>query len=212
MHLVFKHLIGIPTSISTGSSTDNRIIIVASMGGVILVLVVTTMLLCIVMLCVKRSYKEKASSQRLSYNASKLHKDIPIEQNPSYDVIEMANGTIKRGDADIPITTNPSYAAAAKPYSKASEDEYNYVQTNVSDEYLDLEDTIKMDTNPSYGVTTGDRKTAFNSSDSMTHQPSRNTTTNEYDYANVHDDYLLHHSTAINTDTSGGVKEESHYY
>ena len=185
------------------------------MGGVVLVLVITTMLLCIVMLCVKRFYKEKASSERLSYNTSKLQKDIPIGQNPSYDVIEMANGGIKRGDTDILITTNPSYAAAAKPYScKASDDECNYVQTNINepDEYLDLEDTIKMDTNPSYGVTTGDRKTAFNSSDSMTHQPSHNTRTNEYDYANVHDDYLLHHSTAVNTGTSGGVKEESHYY
>ena len=205
------HLIGIPTSNSTGSSSDDRTIIGASMGGIVLVLVITTVLLCIVILCVKRSYKEKASSDSLPYNASK-HKDIPIEQNP-YNVIEMANGTIKPGDSDIPITTNPSYDVPAKPYYKANEDEFNYVQPDESNKYCNLKDTINMDANPSYGVTTGDRMTT---SGSMTHQSSHIVTTNECDYVNVHDDYvnvhndhISHHSTAS---TSCDVKEESHYY
>ena len=54
---------------------------------------------------------------------------------------------------------NPQHT---KPYSKTSEDEYNYVQPNEYMQHSNFDDTIKMDTNPSYGVSIeGDRATTF---------------------------------------------------
>ena len=130
--------------ISSGSSTDGGIVIGGTMGGVILLLVIITVVLCIVMLCIKRYHKNKASSvdDQVSYSTTKLNTDVPIEHNPSYDVIKADNRTIKLY-YNIPI----------KPYSKASEDECNYAQPN---QHSDLMETVKMDSNPSYGVSTGD--------------------------------------------------------
>ena len=71
----------------------------------------------------------------------------------------------------------------------------------VLNQHPDLEDTIKMDTNPSYGVTTGDRATAFSA-----HSADTKTTSKQYDYDYVCDDCLLHHNTAANT--TGDVKKD----
>jgi len=62
---------------------------------------------------------------------------------------------------------------------------------------LDLENTVKIDTNPSCGVTTGEGTTAVNTLDTRVHQSSHNAATKEYAYA--HDDHLLHHNIATNT-------------
>ena len=71
--------------------------------------------------------------------------------------------TIEPGDSDDPITTNPIYATI----TEASEDKCKYVQTNDFDEYLDLEDTVtKMNTNPLYGVNTGNVHSASNAQSS----------------------------------------------
>ena len=109
----------------------------------------------------------------------------------------------------VPITTNPSYNIPTKPYS---EDEYNYVQPNEFNQRSGLEDTIKMDTNPSYGVTTGgDRAIAFSA-----HSDTK-ATTKQYDYDYVCDNRLLHRNTVANT-TGDDVKkdiptsvDQSHY-
>ena len=106
--------------------------------------------------------------------------------------------TIEPGDSDVPITVDPSYAVPNKLYSKTCEDEYNYAQPN---QHSGLEDTIKMDINPSYGVTTGDRATAFSA-----HSADAKATTKQYDYDYVCDDRLLHHNMAANT--TGGVKKD----
>ena len=134
---MFTHLLD--TS-SSGSSTDGRIIIGVTMGGVILLLVIITVVLCVVILYMKRYQKKKASSvdDRVSYSATKLNTNVSIEQNPSY-VINVDNNTIKpAGDVDVPITSNPSY--------------------NVHTKHME---TIKMDTNPLYGVSKGSSSKAI---------------------------------------------------
>ena len=118
------------------------------MGGVILLLVIITVVLCVVILCIKIYHKNKASSvdDRVSYSATKLKMDVPIEQNPSYDVVKVDNNTIKPGNSD---DVNLYYNTPIKAYNKTSEDESNYAQPS---HHSDLMKTIKMDTNPSYGI------------------------------------------------------------
>ena len=84
------------------------------------------------------------------YSATKLNKDVPTEDNPSYGVIRADNSTIKQGDLD---GINLYYNVPIKSYSKTSEDECNYVQPS---QHSHLMETVKMDSNPSYGVSTGD--------------------------------------------------------
>ena len=163
-----------------------------------------------------RRCHQKADND-VSYNTTKLNTDVTIHPNPSYDVakantVDSLYNTIKPGDSDVPITTNPSYNVPTKPYSKTSEDKYSYIQPNEFNQLSGLEDTIKMDTNPSYGVTTGgDRATAFSAHSDI------KATTKQYDYDYVCDNRLLHHITAANT-TGDDVKkdipasvDQSHY-
>ena len=170
------------------------------MGGVILLLMITVVL-CIVILCVRRCHRK--GTFPVDNNTAKLNENVAIESNPAYDVtkantVDSLYSTIKPGDSDVPITANPSYAIPTKPYSKTSEDEYNYVQLN---QHSDLEDTFKMDTNPSYGVATGeDRATAFSA-----HSDTK-ATAKQYDYDYVCDDHLLHHNMGANT--TGDVKKD----
>ena len=188
--------------VSSGSSTNTSAIIGGAVGGVILLLIIIV-LMCIVILCMKRSYRK--ATFPLDNKVHSKNANVSIEKNPAYiydvttvNTIDRSYSTIKSGDSDIPITTNPSYAALTKPYSKASEDECNYAKPNYNEcnEHLDLKDSTKMETNPSYGVTTGDRTTA---SKPKVHQSSHNATTKDYDYAYVHDDHLLHHNKATST-------------
>ena len=180
--------------LSSGSSSNTSAIIGGAVGGAILLLIIIV-LMCSVILCMKRSHRK--STFPVDNKVHSKNANISMEKNPAYDVttvntMEHLYNTIKAGDSGIPITANPSYAAPTKP-SKASEDECNYTQPNECNEYLDLEDTIKMDTNPSYGVTTGDRTTASKP------KSSHNATTKDYDYAYVHDDHLLYHNKATST-------------
>ena len=129
-----------------------------------------------------------------------MSKDVTYHSNPLYDVkakeVNSLYNTIKPEDSDVLITSNPSYNVLTLP---CSEDEYNYVQPN---EFNQHSDTIKMHTNPSYGLTTGeDRATAFSttSADTKAGHSSCATTTEEYDYAYVQDNHLLHHNTTANT-------------
>ena len=161
-----------------------------------------TVVLCIVILCVRRCHRK--GTFPVDNNTTKLNENVAIESNPAYDVTKANTvgslySTIKPGDSDVPITANPSYAFPTKPYSKTSEDEYNYVQPN---QHSGLEDaSIKMDINPSYGVTTGDRATAFSA-----HSADTKATSKQYDYDYVCDDRLLHHNTGANT--TGDVKKD----
>ena len=174
--------------LSSGSSSNTTAIIGGAWGGVILLLIIIV-LMCIV--CMRRSHRK--ATFPVDNKAHNESANVSIEKNPvtKFSTMDHAYSAIKPGESDIPITTNPSYNVPTKPYSKASESDCNYVQPNESDEYLDLEDGIKMDANPSYRVTTRDRTTA--------HQSSHDATTKDYDYAYVHDDHLLHHNKANST-------------
>ena len=191
--------------VSSGSSSNTAAIIGGAVGGVILLLIIIV-LMCIVILCMRRrTYKSLTDPH--NYKNSTIIKG----NNSSYD--NNIRGTIEPGDSDVPITTNPSYDVVAKPYSKASEDEYNYVQTDKCDDYLELEGTIKIDANPSYGVTTGDRTTAFNASNTKAYQSSHDATVKDYDYAYTHDDRLLHNNigASVTKKDSTQVSDKGHY-
>ena len=196
-----------PVSNDTSSSSDNITIIGGAVGGVILLLMITVVL-CIVIVCMRRSHMKKGST--VDGNATKLNTNVTIDNNPSYDVTEAntldhSYSTIKPRGSDVPITSNPSYIVPyTKPYSKTSEDDYNYVQPNEFVQHSELEDNIKMQTNPSYGVSVQEERAAATGSDTA-HQSSHDATTEQYDYACVQDDHLLHHNTSANT--TGDAKE-----
>ena len=184
---------------NSGSTSDSIAIIGGAVGGVILFLMITVVL-CIVILCVRRSHRKGTFPVD---NTAKLNENVTIDNNPAYDITKANTvgslySTIKPGDSDVPITANPSYVAPNKPYSKACEDEYNYVQPN---QHSDL------------GLTTGDRATAFSA-----HSADTKATTKQCDYDYVCDDRLLHHNTAANTtgdvkkDIPTSVDQSGHYY
>ena len=144
--------------------------------------------LCIVILCMRRSHRKR--DDKVTYSTGKLSTDVTVDCSQSCDVfnsniVDHLYSTIEPGDSDVPITTNPSYNVHTKPYSKTSEDEYNYVQPNEHMQHSDFDDTIKMDTNPSYGVSIeGDRGTTFSvtatNSDTKADQLIHDTTVKQY--------------------------------
>ena len=204
------HLIHHAVSNDSGSSSDSVAITGGAVGGVILLLTITVVL-CIVMVCMRRSYMKKGSP--VDDNTTKLNTDVTIDNNPSYDVtkantLDHSYNTINPGSSDVPITINRSFNVPTKPYSKTSKDDYNYVQPNELVQHSELEGTIKMDTNPLYGVNIQEERAAATGSDTA-HQSSHDATTEQYDYACVQDDHLLHHNTSANT--TGDAKETLYY-
>ena len=108
------------------------------------------------------------------------------------DTVGSLYSTIKPGDSDVPITANPSYNVPTQPYNKTpSKDEY--LQLN---QQSNLEDTIKMETNPSYGVTTG----------GVSAHSDTKATTKQCDYDYVCEDRLLHQIAAAST--TGEAKKD----
>ena len=197
-------------SSDSGSSSDSSAIIGGAVGGVILLLMITVVL-CIVIVCMRRCHRER--DYKVAYNTTKLNTDVTIHNNPSYDItkantLDDSYSTINPGGSDVPITVNPSYNVPTKPYNKTSEDDYNYVQPNEFVQHSNLEDNIKMDTNPSYGVNIQEKKATAMDIDTA-HQLSHDTTTEQYDYACVQGDHLLHHNTSAITNDDA---KETLYY
>ena len=199
MHL-YTYVGSIPISNDSGSSSDSGAIIGGAVGGVILLLMITVVL-CIVILCMRRCHRKGTFpvDNRLFFNnTAKLNENVTIDNNPAYDVTKANTvgslySTIKPGDSDVPITANPLYNVPTKPYSKAtSEDEY--LQLN---QHSNLEETVKMDTNPSYGVTTAGEISAHSDIKAMVKQC-------DYDY--VCEDRLLHQIAAAST--TGDAKKD----
>ena len=190
--------LGVPIA---SNDSENSAITGGAVGGVILLLMIFVVV-CIVIVCMRRSHvKQKLTlNDKALCNTAKLNTNVTIEYNPLYDVMNDGSSItpdfhitpnpsynihIKTpcyrqhnnpGGSDVPITINPSYNVHTKPYSKASEYDYDYIQPNEFIQHSDLEDTIRMETNPSYGVSTE----------------------KQYDYDYVSDDHLLHHNTATN--------------
>ena len=181
----------VPISNDSDSSLGSGAIIGGAVGGVILLLMITVVL-CIVILCMRRCHRKGTFpvDNKVLYNTTKLNENVIIDNNPAYDVTKANTvgslySTIKRGDSDVPIIANPSYAVPTKPYSKAAS-ENEYTQLN--------QHSIKMDTNPSYGVTTGGDRATGSSAHSNT-----KATTKQYDYDYVCEDRLLHLNTTAST-------------
>ena len=169
----------------------------------------------------RRSHRKKGL--HVVNNSAKLD-NVIIKNNPSHDVtktdtvdyIAIYDDIINRGGSDAPVTTNPSYDDHTKPYSKASEDDYIYVQPKEFIPNQHSEGTIKADTNPSHGTNTREnRATTFNVTlDAKAHQLSHDATTKHYDVAYVDyddayvdDDNLLHHSKpSIATDEDDYIR------
>ena len=169
---------------NSGNSSKSVAIIGGAVGGVILLLMIIVVL-CIVILCMRRSHRKKGS--HVVDNTAKLNTDVTIENNASHNVTKVEH----LYEPYVPITANPSYNVHTKPYSKTSEDEYNYVQPNQFIQCPDLDETMKMDTNPSYGISIGEDKTTtfgmtLTTSDTKAHQSSHNSMAEQYDY--VHTD------------------------
>ena len=137
----------------SSSSSDSGAIMAGAVGGIVLLLMII-LVLCIVILCIRRSHRKKGSNAtdnttKLNTNVTMDHNpsyDIAMDNNPSYDVskVDYSYDTINPRDSDLSMTTNPSYNIHTKPYSKTSEDEYNYVQPNELIQHLELDGYIKI--------------------------------------------------------------------
>jgi len=161
--------------------------------------------LCVVIVCIKRSYRK--GKFHIEYDkpfndTTKINTAVTTQHNPSYNVIK--TNTMDHHSSDVPVTPNPSYGVATKPYSKAIEDDQNYVQPNEFNQHSDLDETIKMDINPSYGISRGKDRVAppysetVMKSNTKAHDSSHNATIAQCDYDYVRDDHFLCQNAAIN--------------
>jgi len=157
--------------------------------------------LCVVMLFIKRSHEKgkfPIEYDKAFNDTTKVNTAITIKHNPSYDLIKTNRVDYS---LNVPVTSNPSYGVTTKPYSKATEDDYNYVQPN---EHSDLHAAIKLDINPSYGISRGkDRATpasieTVTKSNTKAHDSSHNATIVLCGYDYVHDDHFLRQNVATN--------------
>ena len=198
----------------SGSRLDSGGVIGGVVGGVILLLMIAVVL-CVVILCMRRSCKRKVFSvgDNVHYDIANLKQNAAgtKNHNASRDVTApdlVHYSTIKPRARNseisitsnpsyyVPLTTNPSYNVATKPYK---EDEYNYVQPDELNQHSDLDGSVEICDNPSYGVNIGeDRATVFNAaSDATAHHLSPNVATEDYDYAYAPNDHILHHSASV---------------
>ena len=185
--------------------------IVGAVGGFALLLMIIVFL-CVMILCIIRCHKKEG--KKVSCNTAQLNTDVSIENNPSYDVNSVRHSV-------VPITANPSYSDPTRPYSKISEDTYNYVQPNEFAQHSGLDRPIEMETNPSYGVRIGKEKsTALSTtSDTRTYQSSHDATAMEYDDDYASSDHVLHYTSNITAakqdnhiDKSHNAKTSQSYY
>ena len=159
------------------------------MGGVILLLMIIVVL-CIVILCMRRRRRRETPHEydQVLYNRTKLSgtAGVNIKHNPSYKATEdeTADSLYSTNNEDVPITANSVLAVPNKTYD---------------DTVQAVEETVDMNTNPSYGASTEDRAMAIDS-DATAHRLSQ-----QYDY-DIHDDSVqLFHNIA--TDTNGDVED-----
>ena len=131
------------TSSNNGISSDGVAIVGGAVGAVML-LVMIIEVLCIVILCMRRC--DGKGDDRVPCSINKLNTGVSTEYNPLYDVTKASTVDYLNnpGDSDVPITTNPSYNVHTRPYSKTSEDDYNYVQPNEPMQHSDVDGYIKM--------------------------------------------------------------------
>ena len=178
----------VPVSNNSDSNLGSGAIIGGAVGGAVLFLIIIA-LICIVILCMRRSSASPINDKAFT-NTAKLSTNANIENNSAYDVSKVTNTEdyvcIKPEDSDVPITANPSYGVPTNLCRKESEDEYNYVQPNEFIQHPGLEGTIKIDTNPSYGVHTAKSSQLSNEREyGVVNQPIARC--NDTDYEITHD-------------------------
>ena len=125
-----------------------------------------------------------------------VHDGVKMEYNPSYGI---TSSSTNEPDLNVIIQPNPSYDVV-KPTRKTSEDQYGYVQPNefVDDSSIHHHreaDTVKMENNPSYGLTSSENKAILQDLDAkvkITPNPaylsapkSNHNKTSEYDYVHT---------------------------
>ena len=164
------------------------------MGGVILLLMITVVLFIVIMCIMRRSHGKEAEPHvrdEVSYNITKLNTN-----GTNHEAVDYLHRTIKK-DLTAPINTDSSYPIpTAVFYSNGSEGEYDSVLPN---EHSSLNDSVTMDTNPSYGVSrVEDRAKVFSTTaayyNTKAHQLSQQNNLAQ-----------MPHNTA--TSTTGNVKE-----
>ena len=101
-------------------------IIAGSVGGAIFFIIIS--LLCIVIFCVKQSQKRRRSHSFDNKMVIEMNPDVKMNNNPSYNI----------------ITQN-----------RKQEDQYDYAVHNKSHVQDNTKDTMKIDSNPSYGRVQG---------------------------------------------------------
>ena len=144
---------------------------------------------------------------KVFYNTTDLNTDVTMDNNPSYDItkcsstVDSSYSTIKPGHSDVVMTTNPSYEIPDKP----CEDEYNYVQIDEFKQHSNLDERIKMDSNPSYGVNTVDNRAIpfSTTNDIKAHRSSHDTTTEQHDYS------IAANATGVATENNITADEQS---
>ena len=115
------------------------------MGGVILLLMATVVMFIVIMCIMKRPRRKEAAPHVydvVPYNITKLNTN-----GTNHEAADNLHRTIKK-DLNAPIT-NLSCPVSTMSYSNGSE--YDSVLPN---EHASLHDSVTMDTNPSYGVST----------------------------------------------------------
>ena len=172
------------------SSNNDTVIIGGTAGGLILLLTIV-IIICVMILCMRRSRKGSLTlNDKVLYSKAKLSTDVTLQDNPSYAVNKAAIVDDNAG-LNFPLTANPSYNICTKAYFKTNEN--GYEQANQHIQHLGFNDTIKMETNPSYGVSTReDSGTNFSAASDP----------NDYDY--VTDDHF--HSTIKIVESEANTK------
>ena len=147
-------LLDVLASNNSGRSSDSSVVIGGAIAGIVLLLIIVIVPLCIVILCMRKCNRDGKSpvDDKVFNDATKLNTKVSVKSNRVYDASAADHfyEIIEPPNSHVPITANPSYSVHSKPYSEGRDDDYNYVQLNEFNQRLDLEGTIKMDTNPSY--------------------------------------------------------------
>ena len=145
------------------------------MGGVTLLLTII-LVLCMVILCMRRSRKGSLTLNDKVLYTTRLNTDVTLQDNPSYDVNKANTIVNDKTGLNIPLTPNPSYWICTKACTEINED--GYAQANELIQHLGSNDNIKMEINPSYGVSTREDSVATFNANGATSDP------NDYDYVN----------------------------
>ena len=198
-------MLDVPSSNDSGSSSDSSAIIGGAAGGVILLLLMIIVVLCVVILCTKRSHRKgmfPMGYDEAFYIATKLNTAVTTQHNPSYDVTKI-DAVDHLYDtctgSDVPVSFKPSCNVPTELYSKTTEDEYNYVQPNEFTQHSNLDADIKLEINPSYGVSRGKDRATPASSETVTKYNTKADDSSHNATIEQHEVQLLHQNTTTNT-------------